>query len=219
MLNHADNELLTRVGRGTPMGDLLRQYWMPAALSAELPEPDGAPLRVRLLGENLIAFRASSGQLGLVAEACPHRGASLFFGRNEAEGLRCAYHGWKFDHTGRCSDLPNEAPDCPLKNKVRLRAYPCRERNGVVWAYLGPRAEPPPLPDLEWNLRPDSIPAGRQRPHAALAARRLLGLRRRHPRCAAAPGSCAPVRRSGTGQAVFQRLRQPPAGAIAKGVG
>ncbi|TAN47417.1 MAG: aromatic ring-hydroxylating dioxygenase subunit alpha [Methylococcaceae bacterium] len=158
MLSHEDNELLTRIGKGTPMGDLLRQYWMPAALSTELSDCDGAPLRVRLLGENLIAFRASSGQVGLVAEACPHRGASLFFGRNEAEGLRCAYHGWKFDNTGRCSDLPNEAPDCPLKHKVKLQAYPCRERNGVVWTYMGPRTEPPPLPDLEWNLRTDNIP-------------------------------------------------------------
>ncbi|MGO8754254.1 MAG: Rieske 2Fe-2S domain-containing protein [Gallionellaceae bacterium] len=158
MLNHEHNELLTRVGQGTPMGDLLRQYWMPAALSSELPDSDKATLRVRLLGENLVAFRATSGQVGLVAEACPHRRASLFYGRNEAEGLRCAYHGWKFDTTGRCTDLPNEAPDCPLKNKVRLRAYPCLERNGVVWAYLGSRAEPPSLPDLEWNLRPDNVP-------------------------------------------------------------
>jgi phthalate 4,5-dioxygenase oxygenase subunit len=158
MLNHADNELLTRVGPGTPMGDLLRQYWMPAALSSELPEPDGPPLRVRLLGEELLAFRDTAGQVGLVAEACPHRRASLYFGRNEAGGLRCAYHGWKFDTAGRCVDMPNEAPDCPFRNKVRLPAYPCRERNGVIWAYLGPRAEPPPLPELEWNQRPDNIP-------------------------------------------------------------
>jgi phthalate 4,5-dioxygenase len=140
------------------MGELLRQYWMPAALSVELPDRDGAPLRVRLLGENLVAFRASSGKVGLAAEACPHRGASLFFGRNEEEGLRCVYHGWKFDLEGRCTDMPNEPPDCPLEHKVRLRTYPCRERNGVIWTYMGPREEPPPLPDLEWNLQPQNIP-------------------------------------------------------------
>src|SRR5690349_16544221 len=151
MLSREENEFLTRVGPGTPMGDLLRQYWMPSLLSAELPTCDGPPLRVRLLGEDLLAFRDTGGQVGLVAQACPHRGASLFFGRNEEDGLRCAYHGWKFDRAGRCVDMPNEAPGCPLKEKVRLRAYPCRERCGVVWAYLGPRAEPPPLPEFEWN--------------------------------------------------------------------
>jgi phthalate 4,5-dioxygenase len=158
MLNQKENELLTRVGPGTPMGDLLRQYWMPAVLSSELPQRDGPPLRVRLLGEDLLAFRDSAGQVGLVAEACPHRRASLFFGRNEDLGLRCAYHGWKFDVAGRCVDMPNEAPGCPLQHKVRLTAYPCRERCGVVWTYMGPRPEPPPLPDFEWNQRPDNIP-------------------------------------------------------------
>jgi nitrite reductase/ring-hydroxylating ferredoxin subunit len=158
MLNAENNELLTRVGRGTPMGELLRQYWMPAALSGELPSPDGPPLRVRLLGEDLVAFRSSSGEPGLLEEHCAHRGASLYFGRNEQGGLRCAYHGWKFGVDGRCLDLPNEAPDCPLRGKVRQRAYPCRERNGVIWAYLGPRERPPELPVLEWNLRSDNIP-------------------------------------------------------------
>jgi phenylpropionate dioxygenase-like ring-hydroxylating dioxygenase large terminal subunit len=157
MLSREDNELLTRVGPGTPMGDLLRQYWMPAVLAAELPEPGGPPLRVRLLGEDLLAFRDHAGRVGLVAQACPHRGASLFFGRNEEGGLRCAYHGWQFDVEGRCTDMPNEHPGCPLRDKVRLRAYPCRERNGVVWAYLG-GGDPPPLPDFEWNLCPDNIP-------------------------------------------------------------
>jgi phthalate 4,5-dioxygenase len=158
MLSREENELLTRIGPGTPMGDLLRQYWIPALISTELPEPDGPQLRVRLLGEDLIAFRTTSGRVGLVAQGCPHRGASLFFGRNEQDGLRCAYHGWKFDVRGRCVDMPNEAPGCALQDKVRLRAYPCRERNGVVWAYLGPRPEPPPLPEFEWNLAADNIP-------------------------------------------------------------
>ncbi|MEK7214971.1 MAG: Rieske 2Fe-2S domain-containing protein, partial [Chloroflexota bacterium] len=154
MLSKADNELLTRVGPGTAMGDTLRQYWMPALLSTELPDPDGAPLRLRLLGENLVAFRDSSGRVGLVADNCPHRGASLFFGRNEEHGLRCVYHGWKFDLTGACLDMPNEPAESNFKSKVRLTSYPCQERNGLVWAYLGPQAPPPALPALEWNLVP-----------------------------------------------------------------
>lgn len=158
MLSHEDNELLTRTGPGTAMGALLREYWIPALIATELPARDGAPLRVRLLGEDLIAFRATSGEVGLVDERCPHRTASLFFGRNEEEGLRCAYHGWKFDVRGRCVDMPNEAPQCAFAEKVRLRAYPCRERNGVVWTYMGPASEPPPLPEFEWNLAPDNVP-------------------------------------------------------------
>jgi phthalate 4,5-dioxygenase len=158
MLSREDNERLTRIGPGTPMGDLLRQYWTPALISSELPERDGAPLRVRLFGEDLIAFRATSGEVGLVDEQCPHRTASLFFGRNEEDGLRCAYHGWKFDVAGRCIDMPNEAPQCRFGDKVRLRAYPCRERNGVIWTYMGPEPAPPPLPDFEWNLDPDNVP-------------------------------------------------------------
>jgi phenylpropionate dioxygenase-like ring-hydroxylating dioxygenase large terminal subunit len=154
MLNHADNELLTRVGPGTPMGDVMRQYWIPACMSSELPEADGAPLRLRLLGENLIAFRSTSGNIGLLAHACPHRGASLFYGRNEAEGIRCVYHGWKFDLEGRCTDMPSEPAESNFKDKIRARAYPCRERNGIVWTYMGPRQEPPPLPDLEANMLP-----------------------------------------------------------------
>lgn len=158
MLTEEENELLTRVGPGTLMGDLLRQYWMPVVLSSELPNSETAPIRVRLLGENLLAFRNTDGQVGLVAEACPHRGASLFFGRNEENGLRCVYHGWKFDVAGHCVDMPNEAPDCPNKNKVKLLAYPCRERNGLIWAYMGPRTVPPALYDLEWNQQPDNVP-------------------------------------------------------------
>jgi phthalate 4,5-dioxygenase len=158
MLSSEENELLTRIGPGTAMGDLLRQYWIPALISSELPGPDGPPLRVRLLGEDLIAIRTTSGQVGLMEQSCPHRRASLFLGRNEEDGIRCAYHGWKFDVQGRCVDMPNESPGCSLQEKVRLKAYPCRERHGVVWAYLGPRPEPPPLPDFEWNLAPDDIP-------------------------------------------------------------
>jgi phthalate 4,5-dioxygenase oxygenase subunit len=152
MLSKEENDLLCRVGPGTPMGNLMRQYWMPAVRSDELLEPDGAPLRVRLLGENLIAFRATSGRVGLIQDACPHRGAPMFFGRNEEEGLRCVYHGWKFDAQGTCTDMPSEPAESNFKNKVRIGAYPAEERNGIIWAYMGPREVPPPLPDIEANL-------------------------------------------------------------------
>jgi phthalate 4,5-dioxygenase oxygenase subunit len=154
MLSREDNELLCRIGRGTAMGALLRQYWIPALMATELPEPDGAPVRVRLLGENLIAFRMTSGKVGLIQNHCPHRGASLFFGRNEEEGIRCVYHGWKFDGEGACVDMSSEPAESSFKSKVRARAYPCVERNGLVWTYMGPRPTPPPLPDIEPNLLP-----------------------------------------------------------------
>jgi nitrite reductase/ring-hydroxylating ferredoxin subunit len=154
MLSREDNELLCRVGPDTPMGDLLRQYWIPALTSSELPGPDGPPVRVRLLGENLIGFRVTSGKVALIQNACPHRGASLFFGRNEGEGLRCVYHGWKFDCEGVCVDMPSEPPESSFKSKIRARAYPCVERNDIVWTYMGPRQTPPPLPDLEPNMLP-----------------------------------------------------------------
>ena len=152
MLSAEDNDLICRVGRGTPMGELMRQYWVPALRSDELPAPDCPPVRVRLLGENLVAFRATSGRVGLVQNSCPHRGASLFFGRNEEEGLRCVYHGWKFDVTGACVDMPSEPAESNFKAKVWAAAYPCLERNGTVWAYMGPRETPPPLPAIEANM-------------------------------------------------------------------
>jgi phenylpropionate dioxygenase-like ring-hydroxylating dioxygenase large terminal subunit len=154
MLSRDDNELLCRVGPGTPMGALMRQYWVPALMSSELPERDGSPVRVRLLGENLIAFRVTSGRVGLIQNHCPHRGASLFFGRNEEEGLRCVYHGWKYDCEGACVDMPNEPAESTFKSKIRATAYPCVERNDVVWAFMGSRPAPPPLPDLEPNMLP-----------------------------------------------------------------
>ena len=154
MLGSEENELLTRVGVGTPMGDLVRQYWIPALLSRALPDTDSDPLRVRLLGEDLIAFRDSNRQIGVLGNHCPHRGASLFFGRNEESGLRCVYHGWKFDTTGRCVDMPNEPAESDFKDKVTATAYPVVERNGVGWVYMGPLATPPPLPELEWNMVP-----------------------------------------------------------------
>src|SRR5262245_46957156 len=149
MLKREENELVTRVGPGTPMGNVMRRYWMPAMLTSEVPGPDSDPVRVRLLGENLIGFRDTNGQVGLVAENCPHRGASLFFGRNEEAGIRCVYHGWKFDVTGQCIDMPNEPAESDRKTKVRAVAYPTAEKAGIGWPYLGRAARKPPLPDYE----------------------------------------------------------------------
>src|SRR5713101_7071276 len=132
MLSKEDNELITHVGPGTPMGDLLREYWIPAMMSSEVPAPDCPPARIRLLGENLIGFRTTSGKVGLIRNACPHRGASLFFGRNEEEGLRCVYHGWKFDHSGQCIDMPSEPAESNFRTKIRATAYRCHERTGVI---------------------------------------------------------------------------------------
>jgi nitrite reductase/ring-hydroxylating ferredoxin subunit len=154
MLKKEDNELLCRVGPGTAMGALLRQYWHPFLFPYEL-ERDGPPLRIRLLGEDLIAFRDSVGQVGLIEANCPHRGASLFFGRNEECGLRCVYHGWKFDVHGTCVDMPSEPAESNFKHKVRATAYPCVERGGIYWAYMGPLDPPPPLPDLEFTRARD----------------------------------------------------------------
>jgi len=153
MLSKEDNELLCRVGPGTPMGKLMRQYWIPAFVSSEL-EVDGFPRRVRLLGEDLIAYRDTNGCVGVINENCPHRGSSMIFARNEYGGMRCAYHGWKFDHTGACIDMPSEGPNSTFKNKVKIKAYRTQERNGIVWVYMGSRKELPPLPDLEVNLEP-----------------------------------------------------------------
>src|SRR5579859_1162372 len=152
MLSRAEDELLTRAVPGTPMGELLRRFWQPFALGTELAGADSDPMRVRLLGEDLVAFRDTAGTIGLVAANCPHRGASLFFGRNEESGLRCVYHGWKFDVTGKCIDMPNEPAESDFKQKVKAIAYPTQERGGLVWIYMGPLTPPPPLPDLEANM-------------------------------------------------------------------
>src|SRR5213596_3635990 len=154
MLAREENERVTRVGRGTPMGEAMRRYWIPALLAWELLEPDCPPVRVKLLGEELVAFRDTEGRVGLLDELCPHRRASLFFGRNEECGLRCVYHGWKFDVTGRCVDMPNEAEESTFKDKVRARAYPCRDVNGVIWTYMGPGETAPALPTFEINTLP-----------------------------------------------------------------
>src|SRR5947199_9492255 len=154
MLSKADNEFLTRSGTGPPMGELLRCFWMPALLSEELPERDGPPKKIKILGEDLLAFRDSNGRIGIVEPHCPHRGANLYYGRNEECGIRCAFHGWKFDVTGRRVDMPSEPEDSTFKDKVRARAYPCHDVNGVVWTYMGPRETPPPFPPFEVTTLP-----------------------------------------------------------------
>ena len=154
MLTNADNELMCRVGPGTPMGEVLREYWLPVFCPSEL-EADGPPLRTRLLGEDLVAFKDSEGRIACIQNACPHRGASLFFGRNEEAGLRCVYHGWKFDAGGQCVDMPSEPAESNFKSKIKATAYPARERGGMVWVYMGRQDPPPPLPDFEWCLVPE----------------------------------------------------------------
>jgi phthalate 4,5-dioxygenase oxygenase subunit len=152
MLSRQDNELLIQVSPGTPMGDTMRRYWVPALLSWELPEPDCPPVRVKLLGEDLVAFRDTQGRIGLLDEFCPHRRVSLFFGRNEECGLRCVYHGWKFDADGRCVDQMNEPES--FAHKIHTTSYPTVEAGGIVWAYMGPAELRPALPLFSWTQLP-----------------------------------------------------------------
>ena len=154
MLSQRDNERLVRVGPGTPAGELFRRYWQPACLATELPGPDCPPVRVHLLGENLLAFRDTNGRIGLVDAFCAHRRAPLFFGRNEECGIRCVYHGWKFDVDGNCVDLPSEPETSPMKSTIKITAYPTLEKAGIVWAYLGPKEAMPEPPDYEWTRAP-----------------------------------------------------------------
>lgn len=150
MISAEENEGLTRVGPGTLMGGLFRRYWLPALLASEVAEPDCPPVRVKLLGERLVAFRDTGDQIGLVDEFCAHRGVSLWFGRNEECGLRCPYHGWKYDVTGQCVELPSEGSDGPMRKRIKLKSYPCMELGGVVWAYMGPPELRPEAPGIEW---------------------------------------------------------------------
>jgi phthalate 4,5-dioxygenase len=150
MLSKEDNELLTNTDAGTPMGELFRRFWLPVALSEELPGPDCVPVKLKIMSEDLIAFRDTDGAVGLVDAYCPHRGAPMFFGRNEEQGLRCVYHGWKFDVSGRCTDLPNTPEGDTFKNKVKIIAYPCREAGGMVFAYMGPPEKQPPFPEFDF---------------------------------------------------------------------
>ncbi len=151
MTTAQESETLVRIGPGTAMGKLMRQYWVPACLASEL-QAGGAPMRLLLLGEKLVAFRDAQGRVGIMDHRCPHRCASLFFGRTDEDGIRCVYHGWKFDVNGQCLEMPNLPPEQDFSHKVKARAYPVRERNGLVWTYMGPRDTPPPLPQFEPTL-------------------------------------------------------------------
>jgi len=155
-MQREENEFLTRTGPGTPMGELFRRYWIPAMSADDLPGRDGAPVRVRLLGEDLVAFRDTSGKIAFIGEHCPHRGASLFLGRNEEYGLRCVYHGWKFDVAGNCVDMPSEPPESNFKTKIRAKCYPALDLGGLIWVYMGPPSFMPAAPELEWAVIADN---------------------------------------------------------------
>jgi phenylpropionate dioxygenase-like ring-hydroxylating dioxygenase large terminal subunit len=154
MLRKEINELLTQTAPGTPMGDLFRRYWMPALLAEELPENDSAPVRVKLLSERLIAFRDSNGRMGLIDEFCAHRGVSLWFGRNEEGGLRCPYHGWKYDVTGQCIEVPSEPEESGFCQKIKLRGYPLIKIGDILWTHMGDKAKRPPEPEWEFARVP-----------------------------------------------------------------
>ena len=150
-MNKEMSETLTRVGPNTLMGNLLRRYWVPALMASEIAEPDGPQVRVQLLGEKLLAFRNTDGRACLISEFCSHRGVSLYFGRNEENGIRCAYHGVKFDGAGQCVDVPSSPQSCARMN---IKGYPCVERGGIVWTYMGPADQQPAPPELEWCTLP-----------------------------------------------------------------
>src|SRR5438445_336605 len=154
MLKPEQNDLLTRTGPEAPMGRLFRCYWIPALLAEELPENECPPVRVKLLGERLLAWRDTQGNYALTDEFCAHRGVSLWFGRNEHNGLRCPYHGWTYDHTGQCIDVPSEPSESGFCSKIKLKSYPLIERGGVLWTYMGPPEKQPPLPEWEFATVP-----------------------------------------------------------------
>jgi phthalate 4,5-dioxygenase oxygenase subunit len=155
MLKLEDNQLITQTGPGTPMGDLFRQYWVPVIKSSEIEKPDSKPLKIKILGEDLLVFRDSEGKVGLVDEKCPHRGTSLSLGLNADCGLTCIYHGWKFDVNGNCVDLPSEPASSNLKKGIHLKAYQVQEKNGIIWGYMGLEEKMPPLPEFYWMNLPD----------------------------------------------------------------
>jgi len=156
MTTQEENDRLCLIEGDAPMGTAFRRYWLPFALAEELPEPDCPPIRVRILGEDLVAFRDTDGAVGLLDAHCPHRQAPLYFGRNEECGLRCVYHGWKFDITGQCVDMPSEPDYSKFKYTIRATAYPTWEAAGMLFAYLGPETLRPPTPDYEWVRVPES---------------------------------------------------------------
>lgn len=156
MLTAEENRFYSEVGAGTPMGELFRRFWWPALLSAEVPRADCDPVRVKIMGQRLLAFRDTNGTVAITDELCPHRRASLYFGRNEDCGIRCVYHGWKFDVSGACVDMPNEPSTSRYRDSIRLPSYPVHESADLVWVYLGPAELTPQLPDFEWMRVPSS---------------------------------------------------------------
>src|SRR6266700_2192208 len=150
MTTREQNDFMTLTGPGTPMGDLFRRYWIPALLSEEVPEPESPPVRVKLLSERLLAFRDTQGRVGVIDEFCAHRGVSLWFGRNEEGGLRCAYHGWKYDVTGQCVEVPSEPENSNFCSKVKLTAYPLVQVGDILWTYMGDPEQRPDLPEFEF---------------------------------------------------------------------
>ena len=156
MLTDDRNRFLTQTGPGTPTGNPFRRYWIPALLSEEVAEKGCPPVRVTLLSEKLVAFRDSNGEIGLIEEFCAHRRVSLWFGRNEEGGIRCPYHGWKFDVHGTCLEIPSEPEDSTFRHEVSLTSYPCVERGGIVWTYMGPAEHKPEPPAFEWVTVPEN---------------------------------------------------------------
>ena len=154
MLRKEQNELLAQTGSGTAMGQLFRSYWLPALMTEELPENDCPPVRVKILSERLLAFRDTEGRYGLIDEFCAHRGVSLWFGRNEESGLRCAYHGWKYDVNGQCIEVPSELAESGFCRKIKLKSYPLVQRGPVLWTYMGLPEKQPPLPEWEFATVP-----------------------------------------------------------------
>lgn len=155
-LTHEENELLTRVAGGAPMGRMMRRYWVPACLAEEVAEPDCTPVRVTLFGERLIVIRDTQGKVAVLDERCPHRLASLALGRNEEGGIRCIYHGWKFDTAGTCTDMPTEPGAYGFRDRMKLTSYPAHEAGKIVWTYMGPEGTAPAFPTMDWMQLPES---------------------------------------------------------------
>ena len=172
MLRAEDNKFLTESDAGTGMGELLRRFWLPVLLSEELPEADGPPKKIVVMGEELLAFRDSRGVVGVIDQYCPHRGANLWLGRNEECGIRCVYHGWKFDTDGRCVDMPTSYPDLNAKDLIRIKSYPVREWGDMIWAYMGPADRCRNCPTWKWRWCRPRTATSRRNGRTATGCRR-----------------------------------------------
>jgi phthalate 4,5-dioxygenase oxygenase subunit len=197
MLTADDNAALTQVGPDKPLGKFFRRYWIPACKSEEIREPGGAPARVELLGEKLVAFRDPGGKPGLMGEFCPHRRASLFYGRNEEGGLRCLYHGWKMGHDGKILETPAEPKTSKLAANLCHNAYPVREAGGVLWTYMGPRELQPPFPNFPWLNLPEKRVRWSRCTRTATTCRAWRETLTRRTRTTCTGTSCSTTRRAG----------------------